>query len=115
MLVACRAILLQRLVMSGVTYAGEDQEDAYEHVAPILTNVSRLKEARVLLMQPGRGTLQALVAQLQAPSAVRRQGVAATIRNCCMSAEVGDRAMCQFPDARVSRTTSQHNLYPKPI
>lgn len=84
-----RAILLQRFVMSGVAYTGEgDEEDPYEHVASILTNVSRLKEARVLLLQPGRGTLQALVAQLQAPGVTRRQGVAGTLRNCCMTAEV---------------------------
>jgi hypothetical protein len=58
-----------------------------------VTNVTRYKAARELLLQPGRGLLQALAAQLRAPSLLRRRGAAGTIRNCCMSAEVSARLL----------------------
>lgn len=85
---ACRAVLLKKFVMSGISLPGPGQEDPWEHVAPILTNVTRLKEGRALLLQPGRGLLHATVSQLQAPSELRRSGAAGAIKNCCMTAEV---------------------------
>ena len=45
------------------------QADAYEHVATVLPNVTRIAAGRKLLLQPGRGLLQALASQ------VRRLGV----------------------------------------
>ena len=65
-----------------------DQADKYEHIAAILTNVTRLKAGRSLLLEPGRGFIQALVAQLKSANLLRRQGCAAAFRNCCFSAEV---------------------------
>lgn len=51
-------MLLKRFVVAGVNWA-PDTEDAYEHVSNILVNVTRFKEGRVLMLQPGRGILQA--------------------------------------------------------
>jgi hypothetical protein len=65
------------------------KEDPYEHVALILTNITRLPGGRRLLLAPGRRTLAALACQL-APgrSRMRRSGCASALRNCCFRAEV---------------------------
>ncbi|MEW5302753.1 MAG: hypothetical protein WDW36_005502 [Sanguina aurantia] len=90
------AVLLKRLVMSGVMM-GCDQpapgqgpsevEDPFEHVAAVLTNVTRMREARLLMLEPGRGLLQVLLAQMRSPRALRRLGAAGAVKNCCMSAQ----------------------------
>lgn len=89
-----RAILLKKFMMSGVNWV-EGQEDPFEHVAGILTNVTRLPQARQLLLQPGRGLLQLLVAQLRCPGEMRKRGSAGAVKNCCVEAEVRgfDRGM----------------------
>ncbi|KAL3132076.1 hypothetical protein ABBQ32_008686 [Trebouxia sp. C0010 RCD-2024] len=76
-----------------------DQADKYEHIAAILTNVTRLKAGRSLLLEPGRGFIQALVAQLKSANLLRRQGCAAAFRNCCFSAEQ-DGTLEQMLDQR---------------
>ena len=38
--------------------------DAYEHIATVLPNVTRFPAGRRLLLQPGRGLLQALASQV---------------------------------------------------
>lgn len=77
------AVLL-KLFMAG-SKSGE--ADKMEHIAAILTNVTRLKPGRALLLEPGRGFIEALVAQLKSSNLLRRQGCAAAFRNCCFSAE----------------------------
>eukprot|EP00798_Chlamydomonas_sp_ICE-L_P011519 gene11519-34233_t len=79
------AVLLKKFVMGGVMWS-PGEEDTYNHVALILTNVTRLKEGRKLLLEPGRGLLQALVGQLRTPDEMRRRGAAGAIKNCCMAA-----------------------------
>lgn len=61
--------------------------DTYEHVATILPNVTRFPAGRQLLLQPGRGLLQALASQLRSSSELRRRGCAGAIKNCCFSCE----------------------------
>jgi hypothetical protein len=86
---ACRALLLQMFVKSAVTLT-PGQPDPYEHIGALLTNATRLQAGRKLLLQPGRGFLQALAAQLgPGSSTARRQGCSGALRNCCISAEVG--------------------------
>ncbi len=108
----CRAVLL-KLFMAG-SKAGE--ADKMEHIAAILTNVTRLKPGRALLLQPGRGFIEALVAQLKSTNLLRRQGCAAAFRNCCFSAEVSKilpahgLAAAMLGDSAVSPTSSS----PKP-
>ena len=51
----CRAILLKRFMQPATP-----PDDAYAHVGSIVTNLTRLKEARCVLLQPGRGLLSAL-------------------------------------------------------
>ncbi len=86
-------MLLKRFLDSGGETGGAapDQGDAYEHVALVLTNVTRLAAGRKLLLEPGRGTLGALASQLGSPSALRPSGCATALRNCCFRAEVGAR------------------------
>lgn len=80
------AVLLKKFVSSGIALC-PGEPDPYEHVASVLTNVTRIKEARALLLQPGRGLLQALVSQLQSWNSLRRLGASGAIKNCVISAE----------------------------
>ncbi|CAG9462834.1 unnamed protein product [Pedinophyceae sp. YPF-701] len=61
--------------------------DLYEHVALVLCNVTRIRSAREVLLQKGRGLMHALTPQLTATSELRRRGCAAAIKNLCMGAE----------------------------
>jgi len=66
------------------------QPDPYQHIAALLTNTTRLQQGRQVLLQPGRGFLQALAAQLQPGCSLqRRQGCSGALKNVCISAEVG--------------------------
>ena len=67
-----------------------EQPDPYQHMALVLTNLTRQRPGRQLLLEPGKGTFGALASQLRAPSALRRKGCANAIRNCCFCAEVGN-------------------------
>jgi hypothetical protein len=80
------AILIKKFVNSGIMWE-EGKDDPYEHIAAVLTNVTRLKQGRTLLLQPGRGLLQALVAQLKSPSEMRKRGAAGALKNICMTVE----------------------------
>ncbi len=77
-------MLLKRFVDSR-----DEVPDPYQHMALVLTNLTRQKSGRQLLLEPGRGTFTALASQLSAPSALRQSGSANAIRNCCFCAEVG--------------------------
>ena len=80
----CRAVLLKLFMRA----TKPEEPDKYEHIAAILTNVTRLKPGRAMLLEPGRGFIEALVAQLKSANLLRRQGCSAAFRNCCFSAEV---------------------------
>ncbi len=58
----------------------------YNRVSLLLPVLS--PQARALLLQPGRGLLQALVSQLQSWNSLRRLGASGAIKNCVISAEV---------------------------
>lgn len=60
-----------------------NEADIFEHVAGILSNVTQESEARIIILEPERGILPALLPQLRSPSTLRRRGVAGTLRNCC--------------------------------
>lgn len=62
-------------------------EDTYEHVASILSNATVFKQGRKVVLEPGRGTLEALASQLEAKSPLRRQGCAGAIKNCCFACD----------------------------
>lgn len=86
-----RAVLLKAFVTSAVTLL-PGQPDPYQHIAALLTNTTRLQQGRQLLLQPGRGFLQALAAQLQPGCSLqRRRGCAGALRNVAISAEVRGR------------------------
>ena len=67
--------------------------DPCEHLGAVITNVTRLKEGRAMLLEPGRGLLQALASQLLVvpggggAGAGRRRGCAGALRNIFLSAE----------------------------
>ena len=77
------AVLLKRFLDSQ-----SEQPDPYQHMALVLTNLTRQRPGRQLLLERGKGTFGALASQLRAPSALRRKGCANAIRNCCFCAEV---------------------------
>jgi hypothetical protein len=82
-------VLLKAFVTSAVTLL-PGQPDPHAHIAALATNTTRLAAGRQLLLQPGRGFLQALAAQLSAGcSTPRRCGCAGALRNVAISAEVG--------------------------
>ncbi|GLC41216.1 hypothetical protein PLESTB_001526000 [Pleodorina starrii] len=101
------AVLLKKFVVGGITLCPGDA-DPFEHVASVLTNVTRLPEARRLLLQPGRGLLQALVSQLQSWNSLRRLGASGALKNCVMSAEEDGTLVCILED----RTVLTHMLRP---
>jgi hypothetical protein len=60
--------------------------DPCEHLGAVITNVTRLKKGREMLLEPGRGLLQALASQLTPGSSEgRRRGCSGALRNCCLS------------------------------
>lgn len=61
--------------------------DVYEHVASILPNATVFKEGRKVVLEPGRGALQALASQIDSPNALRRMGCAGAIKNCFLCCE----------------------------
>ena len=63
------------------------ENDVYEHVASILPNTTVFKQGRKVLLEPGRGALQALASQIDSPNALRRMGCAGAIKNCFMCCE----------------------------
>lgn len=80
-------VLLSRFVETVESVAATDP---YAYVAHILTNITRLQAGRLVVMEPGRGFLQALVSQLEAGGpcgAVRRQGCATAFRNICFGTQ----------------------------
>lgn len=56
-------------------------------MAHILTNVTRIQKGRDIVMEPGRGFLEALVSHIESTSAIRRQGCSAAFRNLCFGAQ----------------------------
>lgn len=107
-----------KLFMAG---SKSEEADKMEHIAAILTNVTRLKPGRALLLEPGRGFIEALVAQLKSSNLLRRQGCAAAFRNCCFSAEVrktlsaSGLAVAMLGDSAVSPTPCKSAFNAKKI
>jgi hypothetical protein len=70
-----------------VSAAATAEHDDFEYAGAILQNVTQLRDARLILLEPERGILPALFPQLQAASVLRRRGVAGALRNCCFELE----------------------------
>ncbi len=67
--------------------SGEGETDAFEHVASILPNTTVFKAGRKMVLEPGRGALQALASQLDSANQLRRTGCAGAIKNCFFCCE----------------------------
>ncbi|CAM6106236.1 unnamed protein product [Calypogeia fissa] len=79
---------VNKLVRFFTRFSGNKQgEDAFEHVAAVLVNITRLKEGRTLILEQRRGLLKQILPQIDSRSLIRRQGVAGTVRNCCFEAD----------------------------
>lgn len=61
--------------------------DPFEHVASILPNATVFKAGRKVVLEPGRGALQALASQLDSANRLRRTGCAGAIKNCFFCCE----------------------------
>ncbi|BBN16642.1 hypothetical protein MPTK1_7g08110 [Marchantia polymorpha subsp. ruderalis] len=79
---------VSRLVRFFTRFSSDkENEDAFEHVAPILVNITRLQSGRKLILDQSRGLFKQILPQIDSRSLIRRQGVAGTVRNCCFEAE----------------------------
>ena len=58
-------------------------------------SVTGCKSTQAIVLEPGRGYLDALVSQLNAENAVRRQGCSTALRNICFGAQVGLGNTCR--------------------
>jgi len=71
--------------------ADSHDADPYQHFAAILLNASQTEQGRRFLLKlqdptndPSKCVLQTLLPQLRSPNAIRRRGIAGTVRNCCL-------------------------------
>lgn len=64
-----------------------EENDVYEHVASILSNTTVFRQGRKVVLEPGRGALQALASQLDSSNSLRRMGSAGAIKNCFFCCE----------------------------
>ncbi|KAL2611071.1 hypothetical protein R1flu_022763 [Riccia fluitans] len=79
---------VSRLVRFFCRFSGnEEGQDAFEHVAAILVNITRHVSGRKLILDQSRGLFKQILPQIDSRSLIRRQGVAGTVRNCCFEAE----------------------------
>ncbi|XP_078165008.1 ARM repeat superfamily protein [Carex rostrata] len=67
--------------------SAESSEDAFEHVASILVNISKSEAGRRVLLDPKRALLKQVVRQSDSTNPIRKKGVCGTIRNCCFEAD----------------------------
>lgn len=76
-------------------------KDAFEHVASILPNATVFKAGRKVVLEPGRGALQALASQLDSDNALRRTGCAGAIKNCffCCEEDGTEKDIAEEEDA----------------
>mmetsp|Transcript_36135 Transcript_36135/g.36367 ORF Transcript_36135/g.36367 Transcript_36135/m.36367 type:complete len:228 (-) Transcript_36135:381-1064(-) len=73
-------ILVTRFLADSID--GED--DAYQHVASILQNITQIESGRRLLTKSPDSSLLALILpQLKSTNMIRRRGIAGTIKNIC--------------------------------
>jgi hypothetical protein len=75
--------LVEKFLDPALQPKAEGELDAWEHVASVLCNVSQLQDGRDLLRRRSTNVLPRLILELESPSAVRRRGTAAALRNCC--------------------------------
>ena len=80
---AIEGLHLMRLVQLFV----ERDNDRYDSVAHIITNVSQIAAGRRLLADPAKGILKKLAPSLLSDNPTRRLGVLRAVRNCCMVEE----------------------------
>lgn len=66
------------------------EADQFERVADILHNVTQVKPARDIILEPERGIFVALLPQLNSPNVLRRRGIAGMVRNCAFEVSRGD-------------------------
>ena len=85
-------LFLEEEVKSKSKGSSSTTDDVYRHVATVLPNLTRFREARQVLLESGRGTLRALASQLRSSSELRRRGCAGAIKNCCFSCEEDETA-----------------------
>ena len=73
---------------------GKPEED-YDHAASVLTNISRDPIGRRVFLDPKRGLLASVVPIMSESNDLRRERVAAALRNCCMD-DIQRKALLDF-------------------
>ena len=75
------------------TLLDSDHNDPYQHFAAVLMNCTQVEAARKFVLKIRRkhdndenptSVFQAILPQLRSKNAIRRRGIAGTIRNCCL-------------------------------
>ncbi|KAJ4750567.1 ARM repeat superfamily protein [Rhynchospora pubera] len=81
-------LYVSKLVRSFCRSSSADSgEDAFEHVASVLINISKAEAGRRVLLEPKRGLLKQVMRQSDSTNPIRKKGVCSTIRNCCFEAD----------------------------
>lgn len=70
-------------------------EEQYDQAASVLTNVTRDPIGRRVFLDPKRGLLASVIPFMTQPNELRRERVAAALRNCCMD-DVQRKALLSF-------------------
>lgn len=89
-------LLLLRFIGSSST-KNKNAEDAYQHVASVLLNITQIESGRRFVMRQQKQhrtsssssstILESILPQLRSRNRIRRHGVAGTIKNCCFDSE----------------------------
>ncbi|RVW31194.1 hypothetical protein CK203_082906 [Vitis vinifera] len=73
-----QGLYLMKLVRSFCTSSTETTDDPFEHVGPILVNISKKDSGRKMLLDPKRGMLKQIVRQFDSTNPLRKKGVCIT-------------------------------------
>lgn len=103
------------LVDAGAAQAEITEGDDFEYAAAVLQNVTQDPDARTIILHPERGILEGLLAQLSARSVIRRRGVSAALRNCCLHEERPAAAGLLRPELRLVERVTRPLVGPEPF
>ncbi|KAA0154043.1 hypothetical protein FNF29_02666 [Cafeteria roenbergensis] len=103
------------LLDAGAAQAEVTEGDDFEYAAAVLQNVTQDPDARTIILHPERGILEGLLGQLSARSVIRRRGVSAALRNCCLHEERPTAAGLLRPELRLVERVTRPLVGPEPF
>lgn len=103
------------LLDAGAAQAEVTEGDDFEYAAAVLQNVTQDADARTIILHPERGILEGLLTQLSARSVIRRRGVSAALRNCCLHEERPTAAGLLRRELRLVERVTRPLVGPEPF